>query len=68
MLIFDWHLDLAWNALEWNRDLKLPVAEIRRRKIGSRQHRPWAWNQYGQSAGATRWAFRSRLGHASGPA
>jgi membrane dipeptidase len=33
MLIFDWHLDLAWNALEWNRDLRLPVAEIRRREL-----------------------------------
>jgi membrane dipeptidase len=30
MLIFDWHLDLAWNALEWNRDLVLPVSELRR--------------------------------------
>src|SRR5438270_13458938 len=33
MLIFDWHLDLAWNALEWNRDLALPVTEIRRREV-----------------------------------
>lgn len=33
MLIFDWHLDLAWNALEWNRDLTLPVEEIRRREL-----------------------------------
>src|SRR5947199_4006790 len=33
MLTFDWHLDLAWNALEWNRDLALPVAEIRRREV-----------------------------------
>jgi membrane dipeptidase len=32
MLIFDWHLDLAWNALEWNRDLKSPISEIRRRE------------------------------------
>jgi membrane dipeptidase len=32
MLIFDAHLDLAWNALDWNRDLRLPVAEIRRRE------------------------------------
>ena len=32
MLTFDWHLDLAWNALEWNRDLTLPVAELRRRE------------------------------------
>jgi len=29
MLIFDAHLDMAWNALEWNRDLSLPVHEIR---------------------------------------
>src|SRR4051812_33509045 len=31
-LIFDAHLDLAWNAIDWNRDLKLPAAEIRRRE------------------------------------
>lgn len=30
MMIFDAHLDLAWNALEWNRNLHLPVTEIRR--------------------------------------
>lgn len=29
MLIFDAHLDMAWNACEWNRDLMKPVAEIR---------------------------------------
>ena len=29
MLIFDGHLDLAMNALAWNRDLKLPVHEKR---------------------------------------
>jgi len=29
MLIFDAHLDMAWNALEYNRDLLLPVSEIR---------------------------------------
>ncbi len=32
MLVFDAHLDLAWNAIDWNRDLLLPVAEIRRRE------------------------------------
>src|SRR5277367_6289457 len=32
MLIFDAHLDLAWNALDWNRDLELSVADIRRRE------------------------------------
>src|SRR5947209_15634966 len=32
MLIFDAHLDLAWNAIDWNRDLMLPVLEIRRRE------------------------------------
>src|SRR5690349_2459562 len=34
MIIFDAHLDLAWNAIDWNRDLRLPVAEIRRREEG----------------------------------
>src|SRR6516162_4552391 len=29
-LICDAHLDLAWNAIDWNRDLKLPVADIRK--------------------------------------
>jgi membrane dipeptidase len=33
MLIFDAHLDLAWNALDWNRDLCRPVADIRRREL-----------------------------------
>ena len=32
MLIFDAHLDLAMNALEWNRDLTRPLAEIRDRE------------------------------------
>ena len=30
MIIFDAHLDLAWNAIDWNRDLQLPSTEIRR--------------------------------------
>lgn len=34
MLIFDAHLDLSMNALEWNRDLTRPVNEIRRREAG----------------------------------
>jgi membrane dipeptidase len=34
MLIFDAHLDLAWNAVDWNRDLRLRVSEIRRREQG----------------------------------
>ncbi|MBS0264100.1 MAG: membrane dipeptidase [Planctomycetes bacterium] len=29
MLIFDAHLDMAWNALEWNRNLEWPVHKIR---------------------------------------
>src|SRR5947207_7805272 len=32
MLIFDAHLDLSMNALEWNRDLTRPIAEIRQRE------------------------------------
>lgn len=34
MLTFDAHLDLSLNALEYNRDLRLPVHEIRRREQG----------------------------------
>ena len=33
-LIFDAHLDLAMNALEWNRDLSRPLTEIRQREMG----------------------------------
>ncbi|QOV89748.1 dipeptidase [Humisphaera borealis] len=32
--IFDAHLDLAMNAIEWNRDLTRPVAEIRAAEAG----------------------------------
>ncbi len=32
MLLFDGHLDLSMNALEWNRDLTRPLAEVRRRE------------------------------------
>jgi membrane dipeptidase len=32
MLVFDAHLDLAWNALDWNRDLLQSVQEIRKRE------------------------------------
>ncbi len=31
MLIFDAHLDLAMNALEWNRDLREPIEAVRER-------------------------------------
>ena len=34
MLLVDAHLDLAMNALEWNRDLKKPVQVIRQREAG----------------------------------
>lgn len=34
MLIIDAHLDLSMNALEWNRDLRLPVSDIRLRERG----------------------------------
>src|SRR5262245_33909015 len=33
-LIFDSHLDLSMNAMEWNRDIRLPLVEIRRRELG----------------------------------
>jgi membrane dipeptidase len=34
MLIVDMHLDLAMNAIEWNRDLTRPIEEIRAREQG----------------------------------
>ncbi|MDC6364939.1 MULTISPECIES: dipeptidase [Flavobacteriaceae] len=34
MFVFDAHLDLAMNAMEWNRDLRLPISEIREREKG----------------------------------
>ncbi len=34
MLLIDAHLDLAMNALEWNRDLRKPVQTIRQRETG----------------------------------
>ncbi|AHF16188.1 dipeptidase [Niabella soli] len=33
LFIFDAHLDLAMNAIEWNRDLTRPLAEIRQREM-----------------------------------
>ena len=34
MLIFDAHLDLSMNALEWNRDLRWTVDDIRKSEEG----------------------------------
>ena len=34
MLLFDAHLDLAMNAMEWNRDLTQSVSQIRQRELG----------------------------------
>lgn len=34
MIIIDSHLDLSWNAVNWNRDLRLSVQEIRRMEAG----------------------------------
>ncbi|MCL5006268.1 MAG: dipeptidase [Acidobacteria bacterium] len=38
MIVVDSHLDLAWNALNWNRDLTLPVEAIRRAEAGMREY------------------------------
>jgi membrane dipeptidase len=34
MLIIDAHLDISYNALQWNRDQRQPVSEIRRLEAG----------------------------------
>src|SRR5688500_11018536 len=36
MFIVDAHLDLSMNAIDWNRDLRKPVAEINAREKGLR--------------------------------
>jgi membrane dipeptidase len=37
MLVVDAHLDLSWNALNWNRDLTLTVGEIRALEAGMKE-------------------------------
>ena len=37
MLIVDSHLDIAYNALEWDRDLLQPIAKIREGEAGMAQ-------------------------------
>lgn len=39
MLIIDSHLDLAWNAVNWNRDLTRSVAEIRASEAAMKEER-----------------------------
>ena len=34
MFVFDAHLDLSMNAMEWNRDLRKPISEINERERG----------------------------------
>ena len=34
MLVIDAHLDLSWNALQWNRDLRQSVHTIRSAEAG----------------------------------
>jgi membrane dipeptidase len=35
MFTIDAHLDLSMNALEWNRDLRQPIKDIRAREKGT---------------------------------
>ncbi|MCW5558767.1 MAG: membrane dipeptidase [Verrucomicrobiae bacterium] len=37
-LIFDAHLDLSYNAVDYNRDLRWPLERIRRHEIGKKDH------------------------------
>jgi membrane dipeptidase len=39
MIVIDSHLDLAWNALSWNRDLTLDIQEMRRSEGGMKDER-----------------------------
>lgn len=38
MIVIDSHLDLAWNALNWGRDLTLPIEEIRKSEAGEHDY------------------------------
>jgi membrane dipeptidase len=38
MFVIDAHLDLSWNALNWNRDLTLTVGEIRALETGMKEN------------------------------
>lgn len=40
MLIFDAHLDLAFNAVEWNRDLRLNLHDLRAQERNLKLHEP----------------------------
>jgi membrane dipeptidase len=40
MLIVDSHLDLSWNALQWNRDLRQSVYTIRNQERGAKMTQP----------------------------
>ena len=39
MMVIDSHLDLAWNAVNWNGDLTRPVSEIRASEAGMKDER-----------------------------
>jgi membrane dipeptidase len=39
MIVIDSHVDLAWNAVNWNRDLTRSVAEIRASEAGMKEER-----------------------------
>ena len=41
--IFDAHLDLAWNALQWNRDITQPLADVRAAEATMTDHRARGW-------------------------
>ena len=42
MLLFDAHLDIAFNAVDWNRDLRMDLADIREVGAASRAAPAWA--------------------------
>ena len=38
MLLFDVHLDIAFNAVDWNRDLRMDLADIREQVPRAERH------------------------------
>ena len=52
LLIFDAHLDLSLNAIEWNRDLTQPLEAIRQREAHLRDKFGDAYDAYVEKRGA----------------
>ena len=68
MLIFDAHLDLSWNALQWNRDLSQSVLTLRTQEaaVSGRAQNTVAYPE--MKAGRVAFCFATLLARSTGKA